>query len=139
MLNFQLKTHRLDTEYSQPHFFILNRGLNSGKPLDKPCPNCFVCICNSDEQKTQIYWLLFGLWQGKNFHPYLVGSVIPFIHINDVKNVLSSAVLKMVHQPEKFNKNITAIRQVNEHALLIKRQLENIAQLKRALMFELLK
>jgi hypothetical protein len=139
MLNFQLKTHRLNVEYNQPHFFILNRGLNSGKPLDAPCPNCFVCICASEKEKNQLYWLLFGLWQGKNFHPYLVGSVIPLVRIGDVKSLICVALDRMVQMPEKFNKNISTIRQMNQHALLIKKQLENITRLKRVLMFDLLK
>jgi len=136
---YKLKTHKQDTEYLKEHFFILNKGLNSGKPLEKPCPNCYVCFCNSEEEKNQLYWLMFGLWQGKTFHPQLVGSVIPFIRIGEVKNSLSDAISKMQIQPEKFSKNLSAVRQINEHAQNIAKQLETLAQLKRALIHELLK
>jgi hypothetical protein len=139
MQNFKLKTHKQDRLYSQPHFFILNRGLNSGKPLENPCPNCFVCLCTTEEEKEQLYWLLFGLWQGKSFHPYLVGSVIPLVRIGDVADLISFAKKRMTANAAKFAKNIHTIRQVNEHSKLIKKQLETISQLKRALMFELLK
>lgn len=32
---------------------------NSGKPLDAACPNCFVCICKTEEEKQQLYWLFY--------------------------------------------------------------------------------
>ncbi len=139
MLNYKLKTHRLEAVYNQPHFFILNRGLNSGKPLEQSCPNCFVCLCNLEEEKNQLYWILFGLWQGKSFHPYLVGSVILLIRIDDVTDVINHALKKLHLSPEKFTKNIATIRKVHEHAILIQKQLDTIKQLKQALMFEILK
>lgn len=60
-------------------FFILNRGLNTGKPMNEPCPNCFVCICKSREDKDSLYWLLFALWQSKEIQRELIGSVILYI------------------------------------------------------------
>ena len=128
----------MNTEYSETHFFILNKGLNSGKPLEKPCPNCFVCICETEQERSQLFWLLFGLWQGKTFHPYLIGSVIPFIRIADVKNTLSNAISKMQNQPEKFSKNLSAVRQLNEHAANLEKQIQTLAQLKIALIQQLL-
>jgi len=35
MSTFEVKTHQIGRTYSQPHFFILNNGQNSGKPLIK--------------------------------------------------------------------------------------------------------
>jgi hypothetical protein len=32
MLNFIIKTHRVGTIYTKPHLFVLNKGMNSGKP-----------------------------------------------------------------------------------------------------------
>lgn len=51
MKTFRIKTHRASLTYSEPHFFILNKGLNSGKPLNNPCPNCFVCITTDEVLK----------------------------------------------------------------------------------------
>ena len=36
MQNFIIKTHQKDTIYSKPHLFLLNKGLNSGKPQKEP-------------------------------------------------------------------------------------------------------
>jgi hypothetical protein len=89
MFSFKLKTHKLNAIYSEPHFFILNKGNHSGKPMNNPCPNCFVCICSSEEEKEMLYWLVMGLCQGRVFEQYLCGSVIPFVRINDVKKALN--------------------------------------------------
>jgi len=48
MSNFKMITYRQEGVYKGPHFFILNKGLNSGKPLKKPCPNCFVISCHTN-------------------------------------------------------------------------------------------
>ncbi len=66
-------------------FFILNKGLNSGKPLEKPCPNCFVITVKNDEEKEFLFWLCWGLWQSKKFYYLHTGSVIPFIRLNEFK------------------------------------------------------
>ena len=51
MSTFEIKTHQIGRTYSNPHFFILNKGLNSGKPLTLPCPNCFVIISKNEADK----------------------------------------------------------------------------------------
>ena len=65
MCNFRLKSYNQKEEISNPHFFILNKGNNSGKPLVSPCPNCFTIQFTSTEDKEQAYWLIFCLWQSK--------------------------------------------------------------------------
>ena len=36
---------------SKNHFFILSKGLNAGKPLTEPCPNCFVFHAETEQEK----------------------------------------------------------------------------------------
>ncbi len=76
-------THQKDRIYGQPHFFILNKGNNSGKPLKEPCPNCYVLTVKTDAEAENLYWIALSLWKSKLWHQYLVGSVIPFIRLND--------------------------------------------------------
>ncbi|MDG1398068.1 MAG: hypothetical protein P8P88_06740 [Polaribacter sp.] len=85
MSTFEIKTHQIGRTYSNPHFFILNKGLNSGKPLALPCPNCFVLISKNEEDKNTLYHLTMMLQIGGFYAYYLKGSVIPFISINDCK------------------------------------------------------
>jgi hypothetical protein len=88
MRTFEIKTHRPGTTYSNPHFFILNKGLNSDKPLKNPCPNCFVVQHKSKKIINQLFHLSMMLQIGGYFKIFLKGSVIPFITINDCKKVI---------------------------------------------------
>ena len=48
MTNFIIKTHRVGTIYSKPHLFLLNKGMNSGKPQKEPFTNSFVIIFENE-------------------------------------------------------------------------------------------
>ena len=110
MCTYNLKSFNQKKEIRNPHFFILNKGNNSGKPLITPCPNCFVIQFQSEMEKEQIYWLLYSLWQSKAFYPYLRGSVIPFVVLRDVKECLADAMEKMDANPGQFQKAVEALR-----------------------------
>ena len=113
-LSFSLKTHRSGKEYSGVHFFILNKGLNSGKPLDEPCPNCYVCECPTEEEKEALYWICFALWQSYQFRQHLIGSVILYIRKKEIFNLLRYSFLKCQTKPELFQKSLILLKTVNE-------------------------
>ena len=111
MCTFILKSYNQKIEIEKPHFFILNKGNNSGKPLLSPCPNCFVIQFENMDDKECVYWILWCLWQSKAFYPFLRGSVIPFITIGDFQKLLiktlnqlpsPGVVLKVVDVLNKF-------------------------------------
>ena len=139
MIDFNITTYNSDKEYKGFQFYILNKGLNCGKPLENPCPNCFVCKLKNEEEREQFYWLLFGLWQGRAFYTSLLGSVIPYIRKNDLKDIIQNGIEKLNLNPEKVKKNISAVAKIEEQRITILKQLELIKQLKMALMFEVLK
>jgi hypothetical protein len=139
MFNFQIKTHRSEAIYSRPHFFILNKGNNSGKPLNQPCPNCFVCLCSSEEEKEQLYWLMLGLCQSKRFYPYLCGSVIPFLKIKDVKDLVKKLSLQCAANPEQCKKKVATIQKVQIAKNSLSQQLQTLQQLQNTLLSELLR
>ncbi len=135
----QIKTYkgkRIDKEH---FFFILNKGNNSGKPMETACPNCFVCFCKNEEEKQTLYWLFYGLWQGRFFQPFITGSVIPYIRINDVKQVIKTALEKVQLNPEQFTKNISVMQTLEERNNAIKEQIQLIKQAKKSLMYQVLK
>jgi len=139
MFQFKITTFNPNKEYSGFHFFILNKGLNSGKPLLSPCPNCFVLNCESAEVKQDLYWLIYGLWQGKAFHSSLIGSVILYIRKYDLINVIKIGVEQLEKNPVKVRKNISAVAKIEEHRLNILKQIQLMQQLKLSLMFDILK
>ena len=89
MQTFTVKSSSTKEESRKPHFFVLNKGLNSGKPLSGYCHNSFRIEVENEEFKEVLYWVTFALWRAKAFHPYLIGSVIPFIRIGDYKQLVS--------------------------------------------------
>jgi hypothetical protein len=137
MKPFTIKTHKMKNTYIENHFFILSKGLNAGKPLDKPCPNCFVLFAKSEEEKNKLYWLCFGLWQGNFFQPFLTGSVIPFIRLDDLKTVVIEALSKI--NSCEFEKSISIMQGLKKHQENISKQLELIKQAKKSLMYKMLR
>ncbi len=85
MQNFIIKTHRVGTIYSKPHLFVLNKGMNSGKPQKEPFTNSFVIIFQNVEDCENIFFIAYSLWQTKFWHQFLVGSVISFLRLQDFK------------------------------------------------------
>lgn len=113
MSTFELKTHQPGRTYSEPHFFILNKGLNSGKPLKKPCANCFVVKTSNVDEKNTLFHLSMMLQIGGFYAIYLKGSVIPFISIDDCRKVLKSNLKTNTNIEYLMQKHIKVIEVVN--------------------------
>lgn len=139
MKTIKITTFSPEKKYSGHIFYILNKGNNSGKPMEQPCPNCFVCECETEEEKEQLYWLIFGLWQGKIFHQKLLGSVIPYIRLKCLKEVIQLGIKKYQANHEKAKKNITKIQQIENQMKKIMKQFQLMQQLKITLVREVLK
>ena len=73
MQNLIIKTHRVGTIYSKPHLFLLNKGINSGKPQKEPFTNSFVVIFDLEQDRENLYFVAYSLWQTKFWHKYLSG------------------------------------------------------------------
>lgn len=72
-----------------PHsFFILSKGCNAGKPGFQPWTNSFVAVCPNDDYYNFYFWLIYGLWKDGKFKTRHRGSVIPFINLNDVRDLI---------------------------------------------------
>ena len=75
--HIQVKTYQGN---KQPNaVYVLSRGLNSGKPLDVPCPNCYQIITPNPKQAKAVARILF---ESGSLRPYLHGSVIEFVRID---------------------------------------------------------
>jgi hypothetical protein len=138
MCSFILKSYSQKEEIRKPHFFILNKGNNSGKPLLAPCPNCFVIQFQCEGEKEQIYWLMYSLWESKAFYPFLRGSVIPFVVLRDIKLCLLDGVEKVAKNPAQFEKAVAALRSLEAMEKQNKQNLLLISQAKRMLFYKYL-
>lgn len=138
MLN-KIKTYRDGIQIPQNHFFILSKGLNAGKPMNTPCPNCFVFKADNQNEKDFYYWLCFALWQAGKFQMYLVGSVIPFIRIDDVKDIILQATINANQNKIEYKKSLSLLLQIEQQTQNIKQQLKLLKQAKKAIVYKVLK
>tara|TARA_R110002050_G_scaffold192314_1_gene327254 strand:- start:598 stop:1002 length:405 start_codon:yes stop_codon:yes gene_type:complete len=132
MQAFEIKTHQPKRTYSNPHFFILNKGLNSGKPLENPCPNCFVIIATTKAKRESLYYLCLSLKVGQFFAYYLKGSVIPFIGISDAKKVIHTALQN--YEAQQWQMKVEKLKKITAFEENLKQQLATISKLKIALL-----
>ena len=110
MPNFIIKTHQKNAVYKANQIFILNKGMNSGNPQKKPFTNSFVILFQDEEDADTVYWLAYSLWKARFWHQSLVGSVIPFLRIDDFKKDFNSKVNEMLEEHELHKKQIQALR-----------------------------
>jgi hypothetical protein len=139
MNTLKIKTYCKKQKLSGEHFFILSKGNNAGKPLTVPCPNCFVFQASDKEEKDFYFWLIYCLWQGNYFRQFLYGSVIPFIRIHDLKEIIANATAIASGKKEKLSKTITLLKNLDEQQKTIQNQIILIKQAKVALMHNFLK
>ena len=133
MLYFEIKTHQDGKYYDKPHFFILSKGLNSGKPLENPCPNCFVITTTTEEDKNTLFHLSMMLQIGGCYAFYLVGSVIPFLRIKDCRDVLKSGLDNIPKCNKIFQKQIKTVMLISQKEKELKHTIKKVSELKIAL------
>jgi hypothetical protein len=102
-------------------FFILSKGINTGRPSWEPCPNCFVLTCSDHTELNNYFWLVYSLWAGGKFRLYLVGSVIEFIHLRDLKCLIQDMASKVT--------DVNKIGSTMQHLLQLEINLQNQLQL----------
>ena len=132
MSTYEIKTHQVGRTYSAPHFFILSKGLNSGRPMNQPCPNCFVITTAAEPTRESLYYLCLSLKTGQYFSYYLKGSVIPFISISDAKKVIDKAIQSNPEQ--QWNIKLQKLKKIEAFEANLKQQLSAISQLKMVLL-----
>lgn len=130
MKTINIKTYHVNTNTNAHHFYILSKGNNAGKPLENPCPNCFVITAESEQQKYQLFWICYSLWKAGTYPPLLRGSVIPFLHISDVAAEIEKAIQKVNNNPELFKDATAKLKQLAHTEKLLECQLKLISQMK---------
>jgi hypothetical protein len=138
MLKAKIKTHKLGTTYNQPHFFILNKGNNSGKPYPQHWSNCFVFLADDDQDKEFFYLLFLGLWELKFFKKHLIGSVIEYIRLGDLVDVVEETVNSVNAGERTFVDVAPALAQIESHTAQLQKQLSYLLQLRRSLFYKYL-
>ena len=134
MPNFIIKTHKKNTTYKGNQIFILNKGLNSGKPQKEPFTNSFVIMFPNEKDAETLYWLAYSLWQTKFWQQYLCGSVIPFLRIHEFKKDFSSKVDVMLRDFELHQKQIQALRILENQEEQYHKNIALIAEMRKVIL-----
>jgi len=130
MKTIRIKTHNLNFPHDTNHFFILSKGYNAGKPMDKPCPNCFIVTAENEEHKYQLFWVCYSLWMSGAYLPLLRGSVIPFLNIRDTEKEITEALNIISARRSSFDKDVSQLRQLIHTERLLEMQLKLIGEIK---------
>jgi hypothetical protein len=138
MIAFSLTTYTQGKNYPKHAFFILSKGLNAGKPMKQPCPNCFVCHAENAESAEQLFWVVYALHQGKQFHQALVGSVIPFIRKKELQSIIQLGLQSSAAKPEKFEKTIIQLRMLADQERNYAKLQKTIIDLKTVMVHKLI-
>ena len=133
MQKVNIYTYNPKNQSNEFDIYALCKGLNSGKPLEKPCPNSFVLACKNQAEKDFYTALLFGLWKAKHFYPYHTGSVIPFIRISDFKQVVKEQA--QIVNAEAFAKDVQKVKLIEAKQKQIYEQMALLNDVKRALIY----
>ena len=134
MPNFIIKTHQKNAVYKANQIFILNKGLNSGKPQKEPFTNSFVILFEKEEDAETVYWLAYSLWKARFWHQSLVGSVIPFLRINEFKKDFNSKVNEMLQEHELHKKQVQALRLLEQKEDQFQKNIVLINEMRRSIL-----
>lgn len=140
MLKSKIKTHKSGRMYNQPHFFILNKGLNSGKPFKHYVCNSFVFLADDEDERDYYYFILLGIWELRLLRPYLKGSVIEFVRLGDVVDVLQEVVNAVNTGNRKSFADVQkTLLQIEASQSNLHQQLSYLMQLRKSLFHSVLK
>lgn len=139
MKNLTIKCHKPGTAYTKPHFFILNKGINCGKPQKVEFINSFVLTFSNQEECENYYFIAFSLWKTNFWHQFLAGSVILFIHINDFKKEFLKKGNAIALDEEKHQKNVAALKFLEQHESQLQKNISLINDLRKAILYSYFK
>jgi hypothetical protein len=108
--------------------------MNSGKPHKEPFTNSFVILCPDEKDAETVYWLAYSLWKSNFWHQFLIGSVIPFLRIKDFKKDFDSKVNKMLQEHELHQKQIQALRLLEQKEDQLHKNIILINEMRRAIL-----
>jgi hypothetical protein len=120
-----------------PHsFFILCKGCNAGKPGFRPWTNSFIVVCPHEEYFKFYFWLVYGLHQSGSFKIRHRGSVIPFISLEDVRDLIREVAPPIHPDWSRFQEILSYLDKLNNLKSTLAQQLVATDQLQRSLLLK---
>ena len=109
--------------------------MNSGKPQKEPFTNSFVIIFQNEEDCESLFFIAYSLWQTKFWHQHLVGSVIPFLRLNDFKKEFNPQSRLMMVEHGQHQKNVAALKLLEKKEKQYKEDMMLINDIRRDILY----
>ncbi len=109
----QIKTYNGETaepSENETVFFIQSKGFNAGRPLKKPIPNCW----EVRTERRADFEILYIIFESKILNSFFRGSVIPFIALNEYRNIIAPILKNAIHENKIINEHYLQIRQIEQ-------------------------
>lgn len=111
---------------AEADFYIQAKVLHAGRPLRNATPNCFAVYTEVENA----YEIIYSLYKSKAFIENIIGSVIPFIRLSDLKKI----VLPVLSEANKINNNnLKKIEIIDKNISLLEEQIKKMKQLQELL------
>jgi hypothetical protein len=81
------------------------------------------------------FFIAYSLWQTKFWHQHLVGSVIPFLRLNDFKKQFNPQANLLMVEHEQHQKNVAALKLLEKKEKQYKEDMMLINDLRRAILY----
>lgn len=134
MMYPQIRCFHNGTVVPEFSFFILCKGENAGKPSFKPWTNSFIVVCPCKEYFDFYFWLVYGLQQVGKFKPRLRGSVIPFINLVDVRDLIREVAPTIYPDWQKYQNILSALEKLEKRKTTLAEQILGTEKLQRYLL-----
>ena len=132
----QIKTYNGKTEEPQENeviFYIQSHGLNAGRPLREPKPNCWECRT----KRSADFEILYIVFESRILENFIRGSVIPFIALNEYKNIITPILKNAIHENRIINEHYLQIRKIESQLQQQEKIRKLMQELKKTLSMQL--
>ena len=132
----QIKTYNGKTEEPKDNeviFFIQSHGLNAGRPLREPKPNCWECRT----KRSADFEILYIVFESRILENFIRGSVIPFIALNEYKNIITPILKNAIHENRIINEHYLQIRKIESQLQQQEKIRKLMQELKKTLSMQL--
>ena len=96
-------------------------------------------LADNKEEKEFYYFLLLGLWELRLFRKHLKGSVIEYIRLGDVIDVIEETLNSVNTGNRSFSDVQNTLAKIENLQTNLNQQLDYLMQLRKALFYKYLK
>ena len=114
-------------------FFILSKGDNAGMPGLVPWANCFAVLCSNQQTFDFYFWLVYGLFKAGKFKSRHRGSVITFVNLNDIRDVIREVAPAIFNRWQQYQQIMKAMDLLEKSKTTLGQQLVTTENLQRYL------